>query len=150
MEIVTYSILLRFTVVSLADADSETLVINGFVRARSHRKAPLVSEVPSHLRSHWSQSQLIYAIDLAEVRLYASKGRDWELEGTSGGLGCLLSVNLLVVASLGSLRRDQRRQKTRLGSHKLRLELTEARSGMADSCVVYTKAGETDVSRGHL
>ena len=66
---VTYSVFLFGSIVSFADADSETLVADGLIGALSHWLTALEGNVASHLWRHWCQLKQILTIDLSEVCL---------------------------------------------------------------------------------
>jgi len=101
-------------------------MINSLIQAWSDWLTPLISNVASHLRRHWSQSEHILTGYLSEVSL-ASKGCDWQLKGSTGGLWNLLSVIGLVIVGSGCHRLEKWSQETWLCK-------AETRSGLTTSC----------------
>ena len=124
----TYSVFLFGTVVGLADADAEALIVNRLVGALLSRLSALEGKVATHLGRHRGQLEVCRPdvhSDLWLLLRWSPEGRNRQLKGTSSRLRNLLRG--LLVASQGGARREQRGQKAWLGRHKLGPDGIESR-----------------------
>lgn len=136
------------SIIGLADAHAEPVIVNGLVGALPHRLAALVGQISTHLGRHWGQLKLVLTAaveNLPEVirlvlRRCESGGGEWgnwQLEMASGRLWhvillvLLLSVTGGMLGCLWGLGWQQGRQEAWLCEHKLRFDLlVEAGSGL--------------------
>ena len=103
----TYPVFLFGTVVGLADADSEALVVDRLVGALLSRLSALESQVASHLGSHGSELEVgrpDVDSNLLQLVRWTAEGRNRQLKGTSRCLRHLLRCRCLFVTSQGGAR----------------------------------------------
>ena len=136
----TYPVLLVFTVLGLADADAVAVIAHRLVGLGPHWVSSLKSDVASHLRGHWSKSQVSRSTHLRVISWLATKWRNWQLQSASSRLRNWLSSMtwgvLLVTATSKVERNDGRGQQgleQTAHAHELGLEVVEWLSGLACS-----------------
>lgn len=70
-------VLLVFTVLGLADADAVAFLAHRLVGLGPNWVSSLERDVASHLRGHWSKSQVSRSTHLIVISWLASKWRNW-------------------------------------------------------------------------